>query len=278
MRSAILILTLLLAVNDTNAQDWCGSERWSIKALLDTDTSLIRWDSVVQTSVTSLASLPRVSVSRTTPRLPEERIVYSIDAIVTDYKKEEDQDVHIVVKDPTSDSTMVVELPSTECPEIAVTPHANKYDSSLAWIKSNIGNPTTSFKEANRPVRIVGVLFRDRYHGQRGMAANAVELHPILSIGEATPMRVHEETLSASLKVARLDARRLRFTFEGPSQSLTMRYALTDLLGHQVLEGHLPLGITQSFVDLPTGLSGTYFFTIEFEQGRLSHKLILDTR
>src|SRR5207237_10583783 len=41
---------------------------------------------------------------------------------------------------------------------------------------------TTSFKTATVAVRVTGVGFWDDNHGQRGVAPNAIELHPVLGI------------------------------------------------------------------------------------------------
>ena len=42
--------------------------------------------------------------------------------------------------------------------------------------------PTGEFRDAYVPVIVTGVGFWDFYHGQRGRAANLVELHPVLDI------------------------------------------------------------------------------------------------
>jgi hypothetical protein len=38
------------------------------------------------------------------------------------------------------------------------------------------------FKRAHATVKIVGVGFFDKIHGQRGVAPNGIELHPVLGI------------------------------------------------------------------------------------------------
>src|SRR5581483_4092400 len=44
------------------------------------------------------------------------------------------------------------------------------------------GQYTPAFQQANVTVTVTGVVFFDFIHGQRGVAANGVELHPVLDI------------------------------------------------------------------------------------------------
>ncbi len=49
--------------------------------------------------------------------------------------------------------------------------------------------PTTRYVRVRKPVRVrvTGVLYFDRVHGQIGVAPNGVELHPVLAIEKVSP-------------------------------------------------------------------------------------------
>lgn len=182
-KSYLVLICLLLCSNIAVGQSECeGVERWSVKTLSDVDTQLVRFDSVATTTVAELARLPKLKTGHNTPRLPEEREVYMVTGRLLHYKREPDRDLHLVLKDLSSDSTIVLEVPDPACPEAASTSRASAYAAIIQWIKDSVGNPTTKFKDTDKLVRVTGVRFGDFWHGQRGMAHNCLELHPILTI------------------------------------------------------------------------------------------------
>ena len=165
------------------AQD-CGTERWNVKTLSDADTSLIRFDSLIASTVTEQTQLTTQQIGQSDPRYASERTVFKINGLLTDYKRETDMDLHLVIHDAITDSTIVIEIPDPTCSSVVGTSRASLFAAARQWITDNIGNPTTSFKTVSspHPVTISGVGFWDFLHGQRGMAANAREIHPVLTI------------------------------------------------------------------------------------------------
>src|SRR5437016_4310731 len=83
----------------------CGKERWSIKVLTDPDTSLIDF-TPKKSSITEQTQLPKVTTDYYDPRLPSERNVYEVKALITYFKLEDDGDIHLVIHDPVTDSSM----------------------------------------------------------------------------------------------------------------------------------------------------------------------------
>lgn len=162
----------------------CGVERWAIKCLSDKDTAKINFDSVTCITVDSLTKIPKTSIGKNSERQPSEMLLYKVTAAITDYKKEDDGDIHIVLQDTATGATMIAEMPNPECENIKGTSRAAKYAETRQWLTDHIGNPTTSFKHISfvRMVTVTGVAFFDFAHGQRGLAPNSIELHPILSI------------------------------------------------------------------------------------------------
>jgi hypothetical protein len=48
------------------------------------------------------------------------------------------------------------------------------------------GSPSTSFRRLHGRATITGVGFFDLFHGQTGVAPNAIELHPVLKLAHVT--------------------------------------------------------------------------------------------
>jgi hypothetical protein len=158
----------------------CGVERWSVKTGTDPDAGSINLGSTTYTTVSALDALPKPSSLPADNRIaPTETTVYSIDALLTVYVREDDSDYHLVLTD-TSGGTMITEIASPSCvgsgsPLLAgITNARAEFDARYLV--------TTGFKTANIPVRVRGVGFFDFLHGQTGVAPNGVELHPLLDI------------------------------------------------------------------------------------------------
>ena len=205
MSRLLLLPCALFALALTASAQDCGTERWTIKTLSDADTSIVRFDTVIVSSVTEQTRLARQVIGMSDPRYSTETTVYRITGLLTDFKRETDQDLHLVIRDPLTDSSMVIEIPSDTCPSARVTSRAPLYEAARQWIRTNAGNPTTAFKTLTpgKLVTITGVGYWDFPHGQRGMAANCREIHPVLSI-EDGPSAVSGEQVatSADLTVA----------------------------------------------------------------------------
>jgi hypothetical protein len=158
----------------------CGVERWSVKTGTDPDAGSINLGNTTYTTVSALDALPKPSSLPANNRIaPTETTVYSIDALLTVYVREDDSDYHLVLTD-TSGGTMITEIASPSCvgagsPLLAgITNARAEFDARYSV--------TTSFRTANIPVRVRGVGFFDFIHGQTGVAPNGIELHPLLDI------------------------------------------------------------------------------------------------
>ena len=78
-----------------------------------------------------------------------------------------------------SGNTMIAEIPSPDCD------HGSRFDGQIASARAAFDGAlkaTGRFKTAKLSVTIQGVGFFDKIHGQRGVAPNGIELHPVLSI------------------------------------------------------------------------------------------------
>lgn len=176
-----IVLILLFFNQQANSQT-CGVERWAIKTLSDKDTQKINFKKIIPTTIHEQINLKK-SFSRS-GRMNSESIVYSLPCAIVGYKLEEDQDIHIIIEDTLTEETMVIELISPYCESVKKTSRYNQFKLLSEWFYKNIGVPSHRFVFLKKhiPVTITGVGFFDFCHGQKGMAENCREIHPVLSM------------------------------------------------------------------------------------------------
>jgi len=107
-----------------------------------------------------------------------------------------DHDFHVVIQDMTGPQTMIVEIPDPQCAGVCTS---LKRD-AIAQVRADFQNgvtkpPETEFFTLKDPVEVdvTGVLFFDFAHGQRGLAKNCAELHPVLDIKFASTPTAEED-------------------------------------------------------------------------------------
>jgi hypothetical protein len=158
----------------------CGKERWQVKVMHDADDFKVNMTPESATISGLIAKQPptRNQINRkSNSRFPSELKTYKLTALLLGYKLETDEDFHIVLQDPNSKQTMVVEIPSANC--------GTKDDETLRGrLEQRFGKAEAKFKTLAQPVKItvIGVGFFDFLHGQKGVAKNGIELHPVLSL------------------------------------------------------------------------------------------------
>ncbi len=198
MKQACLLCFLVLVyVSRIYSQD-CGVKRWDVKTLSDKDTNCINFKLLIKSSVHEQVNKQR-PIKSPKERLSGEDTVYSIVCYIVCFKKEkDDKDIHLVLQDPETMETMVGEVISEECQSVQLTSRYRKIKKLNEWFNANIGNPKAKFYYPPTPilVHITGIGFYDFNHGQKGMAANGREIHPILSmelIQEKTRLHKNEK-------------------------------------------------------------------------------------
>ena len=110
----------------------------------------------------------------------EEQAV-TVQCTITAFVREDDKDIHLILVDNSGDS-MIAEIPSTECMEVAASAYASEFNTASVWVTNNLGTPGSDFKNVNKAATITGVLFQDFDHGQDGHAKNYREIHPVTKI------------------------------------------------------------------------------------------------
>src|SRR5919109_1222121 len=160
----------------------CGVERWAVKTLADADARRVNF----RARDTTISALRRLTPTRTYSRgVGVERTTYRIKARLVEAKLEDDQDFHLVVADPRHRSRrMIVEFPASNCTRRSLKRKVIRR-ARAAFVRS-CGIPSSSyFMHLRGRATITGVGFFDFDHGQRGIAPNGIELHPVLSYSEA---------------------------------------------------------------------------------------------
>lgn len=158
--------------------DTCGVERWAVKVASDPAASKIRL-TAKPTTVRSLRKLP-VPADRSSRTPPVETTIYTVRAKLVSMKVEEDSDMHLVIADPTTGGTMIVEFPSDGCTTSTITKLRSKIRAARQALLAACGAASTgSFRQLNGTATISGIGFFDFKHGQTGVAPNAIELHPV---------------------------------------------------------------------------------------------------
>lgn len=181
----VLLLLLLVLSLSSFGDDACGTERVDIKQLKDPHGLSAASGPSHLTTVAEMLKLPLHTkgalLKDSSIRLsPTETTVYEIHAVVIGFKRETDQDIHIVIADPGKPKqTMIVEIPAGDCMPPAL---AAKYNGLQSDFQQKFGHATAKFKTLPKPVPfdVTGVGFFDFVHGQTGHAPNGVELHPVI--------------------------------------------------------------------------------------------------
>lgn len=158
----------------------CGVERWSVKTGTDPDARLVNQRAVTPTNIIHLRSLtPPAQLPLNARVRPVETTVWGLDAILVRYKEETDSDYHLVLSD-TGGRTLIAEIPAPEC-----VGSSSPFLPAMRAVRPAFTarfQPTISFQRVSVKVHVTGVGFFDVEHGQSGVAPNAIELHPVLSI------------------------------------------------------------------------------------------------
>jgi hypothetical protein len=116
------------------------------------------------------------------PRYHDESVAVKVVAIIVSVKTERDQDLHIFMKSPDSDKTMIGEIPYPGCPIFDSLPELRQVYTAA---RQQLQQVTDLLKSTNKPVKveITGVPFWDARHWWlRGGARNGREIHPVLSV------------------------------------------------------------------------------------------------
>ena len=166
----------------------CGVQRWAVKTLADDGAARVP-QTAVATSVATLSRLrPPADPADLTGRVPPvETTLWHVRVRLQGYSLEQDSDIHLLLRDPLSGHAMIGEIPAGFCsPE----KYAGEFEAARREVE-RIGRHAAilervwwlDYRGRQMPlVDVWGIGFWDFEHGQRGAAANNLELHPVVRI------------------------------------------------------------------------------------------------
>jgi hypothetical protein len=183
-----------------------GEERWAVKMAADPGSSQIAFQNPAVIALHDLVRLPRpVLPTDEETRTPAEANVWVVEGRLVKFKQETsktgDSDFHLVISDGTmlfsaggsgtqaSPHSVIAEIPDPDCVggRNGTVSGPSRFATELTAVRAKFlqqfGAITSGWNDAQGiPVRLTGVEFFDRPHGQVGRALNGLELHPLLDI------------------------------------------------------------------------------------------------
>ncbi|MCX6305788.1 MAG: hypothetical protein NT040_12565 [Bacteroidetes bacterium] len=166
-----------------------GFFRWEVKTLTDSGGIDLLSARISDSRLTDLVAVhpPKHFFILSTndgrlPRYDDEKQQVKVVAMIVSVKTEHDRDLHIVLKAPGADVSMIGEIPDPDCRIFDSLPalrHA--YEKARREMQVAAGQ----LRATGEPVmvEITGVPFWDARHWWlRGCAKNGREIHPILSV------------------------------------------------------------------------------------------------
>ena len=176
---ACTIVRLTMLPSTLAAQDRCGVLRWPVKIWADQDASKV--DTVpIPVTVAELAQIPRPATAfPQRNRVPGAELqTFVLRARLMDARpQDDDSDIHVVLRDLVNEhATLVTEIPHPVCTQDTLL--ARRFNDARAALRQ---------VPRDGIVEIVGIGFFDTHHGQRGMAPNGIEIHPVLYLRPILP-------------------------------------------------------------------------------------------
>jgi hypothetical protein len=221
-----LFLLMLFLAGTSAAQNCGGKERWGPKDGTDSQAQNIDLTKITDEHVTDLVTIsqPQLPDGNTTRIVPDETHVYRVQARLIKWKRESDNDYHLVLTDDTLNYTeesahppvpptghsFIGEVPDPSCFSGSdgsfgsQTPFANGITSARQTMDQRFPNADQSGAwndAAAAQVEVTGIVFFDRPHNQTGRAPNNIEIHPVLAIrflGQPTPTTTPTATPTAT--------------------------------------------------------------------------------
>jgi hypothetical protein len=187
MRVAAVTLTLALLVIAATAgrsaahpvaASACGHDYWPLKTFSDPLRKKVNL-TPMGTSVAAIGTPAHPQPTPTTRDTPFELHVWRVTAQITEYKKEGDGDIHLILFD--ANAYGIAEMPAAAC--VSKTARARKaIINARKHFETACGKATNTWKQLGAVATITGVGFWDKPHTQNPHAANFAELHPVTGI------------------------------------------------------------------------------------------------
>jgi hypothetical protein len=172
---AVWLLAFGIAVGARGqaAPGQCGYDRWPVKTLTDKDAGRVDFHPL-DTTVAKLAAIPIHEIPYPDDHriAPEEFNAYRVRARLVAVRREQDEDLHLIIADIEHPQTrMIAEIPAPAC--TTGTGREEEYRRARAVARA---------APLGSEIELVGVGFFDFIHDQSGRAKNEIELHPVLRV------------------------------------------------------------------------------------------------
>jgi hypothetical protein len=154
----------------------CSTSYLGLKTLSDPQRKLVNLHPK-DTTAAAITQLVRPHPPPATRTTPFERQVWRVTAQITQFKREGDSDIHLILFG--DGAYLVAEMPAASCLPKKKTRDRKAIVNARKRFVAACGQPTESWKPLGAVVRISGVGFWDRPHKQIGNAQNYAELHPV---------------------------------------------------------------------------------------------------
>jgi hypothetical protein len=183
--AALTVLLTILAIaataNRTSAHPTaaaCGSDYRPLKTLSDPQRKKVKL-TPKDTTLTAIGGPDHPHPTPTTRNTPFERQVWRVTAQITEFKREGDSDIHLILFD--AGTYGIAEMPAAAC--VPKKARARKaIINSRKRFEAACGKATNSWKQLGAVATITGVGFWDKPHTQNPHAPNFAELHPVIAI------------------------------------------------------------------------------------------------
>jgi hypothetical protein len=161
----------------------CDGWRWPVKTLTDKRAGLVNTSSQ-PTTIAAMRRL-RAPAKLTVRTLGVETTTYRLHAKLVGIQLMPDGDTYLVIADPRTGGAMIAEFPMGWCANSA-SPAARQSMARASASLIRACRPTSgTYAQLSGTATLSGVSFFDKREGQRGIAPNGIELHPVLSFSSS---------------------------------------------------------------------------------------------
>src|SRR6266511_5882560 len=172
----------------------CGHARWNVKTLADRPKLDKDWQAATVEELGMKDTPAHVgnNLERQVGFGRVEFTTFRVDARLVGWKiSPDDQDIHFVIRDLDTNHTLIAEFPADACVPTADPATGQKGTRKIDRVHMSAARAavtkgcsavklSSTWRKLRGTIRLVGVGFFDKDHGQKLPAPNRIELHPVL--------------------------------------------------------------------------------------------------
>jgi hypothetical protein len=159
---------------------FCGAERGLVKTLQDPAATRIN-RVALQTTIGKLTRLTAPRLRPANTRIaPVELRTYRVRARLIAMTLTDASDIKLVIADSRTGVNMIAKFPAPWCTLNAPPALKALMNKARTAVETACGTPGANFAIIGGNATITGVGYFESVHGQRGVAPNGIEIHPVL--------------------------------------------------------------------------------------------------